>query len=67
LLLALGETYLHMGDPARARDTFERVVSEYHDAEQARRAELYLEFIARHYGAQPAPRPAAADAPVQNG
>lgn len=53
LLLALGETYLHMGDPARARDTFERVVTEYHAAEQARRAELYLEFVRKRYGDHP--------------
>ena len=45
LLLALGQTYLHMGEAARARDTFERVVNEYRNAEQARRSELYLEYI----------------------
>lgn len=54
LLLALGQTYLHMGDPARARDTFERVVNEYKSAEQARRSELYLEFIRKRYGDHPA-------------
>jgi outer membrane protein assembly factor BamD len=53
LLLALGQTYLHMGDQVRARDTFERVVHEYRDAEQARRAELYLDFIRQHGRAQP--------------
>jgi outer membrane protein assembly factor BamD len=65
LLTSLGETYLHMNDPLRAKETFTRVVTDYHDAREARRAELYLEFIARRYGAQPAPRPA--DAPAQNG
>jgi len=50
LLMTLGQTYLHMGEPARARDTFERVVREYRDAEQARRSELYLEFIRKRYG-----------------
>jgi outer membrane protein assembly factor BamD len=54
LLMTLGQTYLHMGDSARARDTFERVVREYGDAEQARRSELYLDFIRKHYGDHPA-------------
>ena len=54
LLLALGQTYLHMGDAARARDTFERVINEYGNAEQARRSELYLEFIRKRYGDNPA-------------
>ena len=53
LLLTLGQTYLHMGEPARARDTFERVVHEFGDAEQARRSELYLEFIRKRYGDHP--------------
>ena len=59
LLCSLGETYLHMNDPLRAKETFTRVVSDYHDAPEARRAELYLEYIARRYGAQPTPRPLA--------
>jgi outer membrane protein assembly factor BamD len=54
LLLALGQTYLKMGDPVRARDTFERVVREHKDAAQARRSELYLEFIRKRYGDPPA-------------
>jgi outer membrane protein assembly factor BamD len=53
LLLALGQTYLQMGDAARARDTFERVIREFHDVEQARRSELYLEFIRKRYGDRP--------------
>ena len=50
LLVTLGQTYLHMGDAVRARDTFERVVREYHDAQQARQSELYLDFIKQRYG-----------------
>ena len=53
LLFSLGETYLHMGDPRRAKETFARVVSEHNTAPQARRSELYLEYIVRrHPGAQ---------------
>jgi outer membrane protein assembly factor BamD len=66
LLTSLGETYLHMNDPLRAKETFTRVVSDYHDAPEARRAELYLEYIARRYGAQPAPRPVADGAPASS-
>ena len=51
--MTLGQTYLHMGEPARARDTFERVVHEFGDVEQARRSELYLEFIRKRYGDHP--------------
>jgi outer membrane protein assembly factor BamD len=63
ILLALGETYLHMGDPLRAKQTFERVTSEHAGAQQARRAGLYLEFIEHRYGANPAPRPTETPAP----
>lgn len=59
LLFALGETYLHMNDPLRAKETFQRVVAEYSTAAQARRAGLYLEFIRRRYGDNPQPRPTA--------
>jgi len=55
LLTALGETYLKMGDPARAKETFQRVVTEYSAAEDARRAALYLAFIAKRYGDNPKP------------
>ena len=44
-----------MGDPLRAKETFARVVSEYAAAPQARRSELYLEFIQRRYGDNPQP------------
>jgi outer membrane protein assembly factor BamD len=55
LLYALGETYLKMGDPLRAKETFQRVVSEFSAAEDARRAALYLQFIAKRYGDSPKP------------
>jgi outer membrane protein assembly factor BamD len=55
LLTTLGETYLKMGDPLRAKETFARVVTEYASAEDARRAALYLQFISKHYGDNPKP------------
>jgi len=55
LLTALGETYLKLGDPLRAKETFQRVVTEYSAAEDARRAALYLQFIAKRYGDNPKP------------
>ena len=59
LLYSLGETYLHMDDPLRAKETFTRVVNEYREAPQARRSELYLEYIARRFGPNPGPKPTA--------
>jgi outer membrane protein assembly factor BamD len=53
LLFALGQTYLQMGDALRSRDTFARVVSEFPAAPQARRSELYLQFIQKRYGDNP--------------
>jgi outer membrane protein assembly factor BamD len=53
LLFALGETYLHMGDPGRAKGTFQRVIAEYPTAQQARRSELYLQFIQKRFGDNP--------------
>jgi outer membrane protein assembly factor BamD len=53
LLFSLGETYLQMCDPQRAKETFARVVVEHGAAPQARRAELYLDHIAKRYGAEP--------------
>ena len=64
LLFALGETYLHMNDPLRAKETFQRVITDYQTAAQARRAELYLEFIRNRYGDNPQPRPTASPAPT---
>jgi outer membrane protein assembly factor BamD len=66
LLFALGETYLHMNDPLRAKETFQRVVEEYRSAQQARRAELYLDFIRRRYGDNPQPRPVASPTSPDN-
>jgi outer membrane protein assembly factor BamD len=62
LLFALGQTYLQMGDPARSKDSFARVVSEFPAAPQARRSELYLEFIHKRYGDNPQ-QPAAGTPP----
>jgi outer membrane protein assembly factor BamD len=55
LLFALGETYLKMGDPLRAKETFQRVVNDFAGADDARRSALYLEFIAKRYGENPKP------------
>jgi outer membrane protein assembly factor BamD len=65
LLFSLGETYLNMCDPQRAKDTFARVVSEHGAAPQARRSELYLQHITQRYGTEPrckTPQPAATPA-----
>jgi outer membrane protein assembly factor BamD len=61
LLFSLGETYLHMGEPLRAMETFARVVSEHPAAPQARRSELYIEYIVRRHPELKAPpaQPAA--------
>jgi outer membrane protein assembly factor BamD len=64
LLFALGETYLKMTDPLRAKETFQRVIGEYSGAPQARRSQLYLEFIQRRYGDNPQPRAPTAPAPT---
>jgi hypothetical protein len=53
-----------MGDPARSKGTFARVVSEFPAAPQARRSELYLEFIQKRFGDNPQPRPTAVPAPT---
>jgi outer membrane protein assembly factor BamD len=55
LLYALGETFLKLGDPLRAKETFQRVVTEFSAAEDARRAQLYLQFIAKRFGDNPPP------------
>ena len=65
LLYSLGETYLQMCDPQRAKETFARVVSGYGAAPQARRSELYLQHILQRYGPEPrckTPPPTAAPA-----
>lgn len=53
LLLTLGQTHLQMGNPQTAKQTFGRVVKEYGTPQQAKRAELYLDFIRRRYGDAP--------------
>jgi outer membrane protein assembly factor BamD len=53
LLLALGETHLQMGQAAQAKQSFEKIVAGYAKTHQARRAELFLEFIKRRYGDSP--------------
>jgi outer membrane protein assembly factor BamD len=67
LLYALGETYLKMNDPLRAKETFQRVVSEYAAAEDARRASLYLQFIAKRYGENPKALEPPSAAPAAHG
>jgi outer membrane protein assembly factor BamD len=64
LLFALGQTYLQMGDPARSKDSFTRVVSEFPAAPQARRSELYLEFIHKRYGENPQSPPPPGSIPA---
>ena len=64
LLYSLGETYLHMCEPLRAKETFQRVVAEYANAPQARRSELYLEHITQRYGAEPRCKTAPTAAPA---
>jgi len=63
LLCALGETYLQLNDPVRAKETFQRIVAEYAETDDARRAALYLAFITKNFGEDPKPR-AALDGPA---
>jgi outer membrane protein assembly factor BamD len=58
LLLALGETHLEMGNPARAKQVFERVKNELGSSLQIKRAELFLEFIRQRFGEAPVDKPA---------
>jgi outer membrane protein assembly factor BamD len=64
LLFALGETYLQMGDPLRSKDSFTRVISDFPGAPQARRAELYLDFIHKRFGDNPQARPSDSGSPA---
>ena len=57
LMLALGETHLKMGNPARAKGVFERVVSEGGSL-QVKRALLFLDFIKQRFGDHPSDKPA---------
>jgi outer membrane protein assembly factor BamD len=60
LLFSLGETYLNMGDPLRAKETFARVVTEHGGSPEARRSDLYLQYIEHRYGPNPQPKSATA-------
>jgi outer membrane protein assembly factor BamD len=53
LLLVLGQTHLELGNALRARQTFERVVKDYSNELEAKRAQLFLEFIKRQHGDNP--------------
>ena len=53
LLLALGETQLQMGQAAKAKGNFQKILASYNSTHQARRAELFLDFIKRRYGDSP--------------
>ncbi len=53
LLLTLGETQLDMGNPASAKQVFERVVRDYAASVEMKRAELFLAYIKRRYGDVP--------------
>ena len=58
LMIALGETNLELGHAARAKQVFERVVSDFGDDLQKKRAELFLDFIKRRFGDNPVDKPA---------
>jgi outer membrane protein assembly factor BamD len=57
LMLALGETHLEMGNPARAKKVFERVKNQFGSDLQVKRAELFLNFIHQRYGDSPVDKP----------
>lgn len=56
LLLTLGETHLEMGNAGSAKATFEKVREAYKGEAQARRAEVYLNYIRGRYGNAPEDR-----------
>jgi outer membrane protein assembly factor BamD len=58
LMITLGETNLELGNPARAKQVFERVVNEFGDVHQKKRAELFLDFIKQRFGDSPVDKPA---------
>jgi outer membrane protein assembly factor BamD len=58
LLLALGETHLQMGHAVKAKESFQKIVASYGSTSQARRAELFLQFIRQRYGDPPKDSPA---------
>jgi len=53
LLLALGETQLEMGEPATAKQTFQRITLDNASVVEVKRAELFLDFIKRRHGDEP--------------
>jgi outer membrane protein assembly factor BamD len=53
LLLALGETELQLGQAEKAKLNFQKIIASYNNTHQARRAELFLDFIKRRYGENP--------------
>ena len=57
LLLTLGETQLEMGQPATAKQTFQRVTLDNASVVEVKRAELFLDFIKRRHGDEPKDEP----------
>ena len=47
-----------MGNPARAKQVFERVRGEFGSSLQVKRAELFLDFIRQRFGDNPVDKPA---------
>lgn len=52
VLLLLGRTYLKLEKPAEARATFERLIAAHPTDYHADKAKLYLDFIAKRWGAK---------------
>lgn len=50
VLLMLGQIYLDMEKPREAKRTFERLTVEHPDDYRAKKAQLYLDHIARRFG-----------------
>ncbi len=50
VLLLLGRTYLKMEKPGEAKFTFQRLVERHPDDFRAKKAQLYLDYIARRWG-----------------
>jgi outer membrane protein assembly factor BamD len=57
LLLALGETQLELGLVAKAKQSFLRVANEFQEESARKRANLFLSFIQRRFGAAPSDQP----------
>ncbi len=53
LLLVLGQTHLELGNVLTARQTFQRVVKDHGANFEAKRAQLFLDFIRDKYGESP--------------